>query len=437
MAQLGTVLLGLTDTIMLGRFGKNELAAAGLSNQIFFLTSVLGIGVMTALTPIVASSKGAKNQRECGEFLRSGIELGVIVGFFTFLALIVLSFNLDILRQSEEVNRLSGRYLRVLASTVFPFYLFLALKHFNDGLSFTRPAMVITFFGVLANVAFNWVFIFGNLTFPEMGTTGAAIATLLTRLLMAGALVIYIFRSQAVKIFLPPLVSTYKTAPVIRKLIKMGLPTGLQIFFEVAAYASVSVFAGWVSLSALAAHQIGLGIIAFCYTIATGFCAAGSVLTGQALGEKQSKFRLKEIGYATMLVSTSFLIVTSIMLLAFKSDIIKMFTLENEVIDLALKVFGIWVAFQLVNGVQATVIGLLRGIQDVSIPAILTLISYWLIGVPLSLILITGTPTGLNGIWLGLCVGLGLCFLILSGRFFILLKNGSFKTYHAETLETA
>jgi multidrug resistance protein, MATE family len=434
LAQLGNVLLGITDTIMLGQFGQVQLAAVGLANQLFFLVTVIGMGIMTALTPIIATSRGAENKKECGEFLRSGIELSLIISMIVFVILIFLSVNFDILHQSPLINRIAGKYLRIVAVSVFPMLLFLAMKHFNDGLSYTKPVVIITLIGVLLNLVLDWIFIFGKFTFPPMGAAGAAIATVITRIVMAMMLVVVIFRSDYVSHYLPPLVSTYKTQPIIKKLLKMGFPTGLQIFFEVAAYTTATILAGWVSLSALAAHQIGMGLIALSYMVATGLCVAGSIKVGHAFG-KGNKEEIKVLGISSIGVSMLFMVITSLLLLIFRDKLLHIFTHEKDVINTSISVFMVFVVFQLLNGIQATTLGILRGIQDVSFPAVFTLFAYWMIAIPVGYLMVFRYHFDLKGVWIGMLCGLAISVGILCLRFFYNIKNDKIKNYKSEVLD--
>ena len=420
---------------MLGQYGRNELAAVGLANQIFFLVSVIGMGIMTALTSIVATSRGAGNHKECGEFLRSAIELSFIISMLVCGLSIALAVNFSVFQQSEVINVIAGKYLTILSISVFPMLLFLALKHFSDGIAYTKPAMLITMIGVLINIFFNWVFIFGNLSFPALGAPGAAIGTLLTRLIMALLLVIVIFRMSRVKEYLPPLISTYKTAPVIKKLLRLGFPTGLQIFFEVGAYVGATIFAGWVSLDALAAHQIGMGVVAFCYMIATGIAVSGSVKLAHAFGEGDKK-KVKDIGVVALLVVAIAMMLTSSALYIFRDQVINIFTNDNLVIQVTGGIFLTLILFQMLNGIQSGGIGLLRGLEDVAFPAKFTLLSYWLLGLPLAYFLGIVYDMKLNGIWIGLLSALSVNAGILLTRFFVTVNKGKIKSYTAAELET-
>ncbi|WMJ72345.1 MATE family efflux transporter [Cytophagaceae bacterium ABcell3] len=417
LAQLGNVLLGLTDTVMLGQYGKTELAAVGIANQIFFVTSVIGMGVMTALTPIIATSKGANKKSECGEFLRSGIELSLIISFVVAAFLIILSANFGIFGQEEAINYSAAKYLRIVGISMFPMLLFLALKHFNDGLSFSNPAVIITLAGVILNGFLNWVLIFGNITFPALGATGAGIATLFTRLFMALLLVIVVFRSPSIKVYLPPLISQFNTVPVIKKLLKLGLPTGFQIFFEVGAYAVAAVMTGWISLSALAAHQIAMGVIAIFYMVATGISVAGSVRVAHYFGQKKQDL-IRKNGIVTIAMTGTVMVLTGLFLLYFNKSIFSFFTNDQTIITITSDILIIIIFFQLYNGLQATATGILRSVEDVKSSAYLTMIVYWVVGIPLAYFLGVHFQQSLKGVWQGLLVALIITAFLVYRRLF-------------------
>lgn len=428
LAQLGNVLLGLTDTIMLGQFGKKELAAVGIANQIFFLISIIGMGIMTALTPIIAASKGASNKKECGEFLRSGIELSFIISTALCIMILFISANFEILHQDPDINLIAARYLKILAPSVFPMLLFLALKHFNDGLSFSKPAMVITFIGVAFNFFLNWIFIFGNFSFPALGATGAAIATLIARILMALLLVLYIFKNASIKIYLPPLISTYNTKPVIKKLLKLGFPTGFQIFFEVGAYTGAAIITGWISLEALAAHQIIMGIIALCYMIATGISVAGSVKVAQSFGQGNIEL-IKKNGILAISTAGAFMLISSLILFLFHDPIISIFTDDPQISRIASQIFIIMIMFQVLNGLQVTGTGVLKGVEDIRSTALFTLLAYWFIGLPLCYFLAVRLNFALEGIWEGLLIALALSLSFVLIKFYTLVQSNKVRNY--------
>ena len=177
LGQVGTVLLGITDMVMLGHVGKDEVAAVGVANQIYFLFMVFGLGILAAITPLVASSKGANRNTECGELLRTGIELGFLVSLILCICLFILTENFHIFNQPAEVNPIAIKYLRMVNISTIPYFLFIAFKQYSEGLSLTRPAMYITLVTVIANAFFNAIFIYGWFSFPPSGALGDGAAT--------------------------------------------------------------------------------------------------------------------------------------------------------------------------------------------------------------------------------------------------------------------
>ena len=434
IGQIGSVAMGVTDTIMLGKVGKTELAAAGIANQIYVLFVVIGMGTLSATAPMIATSKGAKNKSECGEILRTGIELSFIISVFLCLILFLLGENFHIFRQPEQVTIMARNYIRIVTVSTIPMMLFIALKQFSDGLSATLPAMVITFVGVFANIFFNWVFIYGNLTFPAMGIEGSAIATLFSRIIMALLLVIYIFNSAKLKEYLPPLISTFNTWPVLIKIVRVGFPSGLQLFFEIGAYTGAGVFVGWLGTNELAANQIVMALSAITYMGASGFSVAGSIQVGLAFGESNQKGILTA-GNVTIILTALFMLGCCFCFIFYKYPLIHIFSQDPHVTEVAATIIVIAGLYQLSDGLQAVGLGILRGIEDVNIPTVYTLIAYWVIALPTGYILGFTFDLGIKGIWIGLLIGLSFSAIMLNLRFFHLVLSGKTKQYVATRLE--
>jgi MATE family multidrug resistance protein len=428
LGQIGSVLMALTDMIMLGNVGKLEVAAVGIANQVYFLVTVFGMGALATLSPLVATSKSANRSRECGELLRTGIELSFILGMVLFIILFILSENFEIFNQPPEINFIARKYLRMLSISTFPFLLFITLKQFSDGLSLTKPAMYITLIAVLLNIILNSIFIYGLFSFPGAGAFGAGIATLFARCFMAASLVLYIFKTDSYIEFLPHLVSRFKTGPVIIKMLRVGIPSGMQMFFEISAFTCTAVLVGWLGTSYLAAHQILLGILALMYTSAVGFSVAGSIKVANAVGETNySSLQLwSKFTFFTVLVILS---LSGLLLFFINKPLLLLFINENEVISIASSAFILMAFFIVVDGLQITGIGLLRSIEDVKIPTVITLSSYILIGLPISYVCAFPYNLRLQGIWIGLIAGGLLSSIILNCRYFMLISTINFNKY--------
>ncbi|MBX9851475.1 MAG: MATE family efflux transporter [Cytophagaceae bacterium] len=428
LGQLGSVLMGITDMVMLGHVGKNHIAAVGVANQVYFMFMVFGLGAMAAIAPLVASSKGANQKRECGELLRTGIELSFLISIILCILLFVLIENFHILNQPPEINAIAVGYLRMISISTVPYLLFIALKQYSDGLMLTKPAMYITLFAVILNGLLNAVFIYGLFSFPASGALGAGIATLFSRIFMALALVVYIFRNETYSQFLPNLVSTFNTRPVIMRMLKIGIPSGIQMFFEIAAFTGTAIFVGWLGVNYLAAHQILLGILTLVYTLAVGFSVAGSVKVSHSRG----KGDLREVRFwskFTISIVFMVLLAMSLVMSIFNYEIILLFVKENEVLAIASSTFLVMTIFLVIDGLQVTIIGLLRSIEDVKMPTYVTLTSYIFLGLPLSYVFAFILDFSIVGIWIGLIAGGFLSSVILCFRFFILIKDIKSQNY--------
>ncbi len=434
LGQVGSVLMGITDTLMLGQVGKLEVAASGVANQIYFLFTVIGMGTIAAMAPMIATSKGAKNKAECGEILRTGIELGFIISAVLCVIMFFIAEHFYLFNQPPAINNLVKVYLRITTVSTIPLMMFLALKQFSDGLSLTKPAMIITIVGVIINVFLNWVFIYGKLTFPAMGIAGSAIGTLLSRIIMALMLVLYIFRSSKYIHFMPPLISTFNTRPVILKILKVGLPSGMQLFFEVGAFAGAALLVGLIGTNELAAHQIVLGLAALTYMMSAGISVSGSIRVGSAFGEGD-KDKIKRMGSSAIMVVTSFMLISCMLFVVFNNELVSLFISDTGVVYTAASVLIIAGLFQLSDGVQVVTLGMLRGIEDVNIPTAITLLAYWIIGLPIGYLLGFVLNLGIQGIWLGLLSGLTTSAILLTSRFYILVNKGKTKKYKATELE--
>jgi MATE family multidrug resistance protein len=433
LGQVGSVLMGISDTLMLGNISKEAVAASGIGNQIYFLFTVLGMGTIAAMAPMIATSKGAKNDKECGEILRTGIELGFLISIVICSIMFVISENFQWFHQPPAITTLVQSYLRILTVSTIPFMLFLALKQFSDGLSFTKPAMVITLIAVLLNIGLNWILIYGHFSFPAMGIKGAAISTLVSRIMMALMMVVYVFRQKSYTSFLPPLISTFNTFPLIVKILKVGLPGGLQLFFEVGAFAGAAILVGWIGTDELAAHQIVLGLAALTYMMSAGISVSGSIRVGNAFGQGD-KMKIKQTGLSAIFLVGIFMLCSCLIFIIYNEELVLLFIKDHSVVYTAASVLMIAGLFQFSDGVQVVALGILRGIEDVNIPTVITLLAYWIVGLPVGYILGFVFNLGIQGIWIGLLIGLTTSAILLTSRFYILVNKDRTKTYQATKL---
>lgn len=423
LGQLGTILMGFTDILFVGKLGHDKIATAGSANSIYFFVAIVGMGIMLAVSALVARYKGEESEEKIKNILPSAIWTAIISGFVFTIILLVFANNYIWFKQPNEVTMQAPNYLRIWAFSTIPLLIAMGLKSFCDGLEFTKVGMYITFGGLGLNCILNYAFIWGNLGMPELGFEGSAWATFTTRSLMAIAMLIYIVTHKELKKYF--VLSNIFNFSEVRHILNLGLQSGLQYLFEVGAFAGAALLMGNISVVSGAAHQVALNLAAVTYMAATGFSAAGSIMTGNALGRHHKK-DIYESGVSTLLIILCFMGVNAIAFILFRNQLPYIFTEDVEVVKLSASLLFIAAIFQLSDGTQCVALGILRGINDTKIPTIVTLIAYWVIGLPLGYYL--GFIAGYKamGVWIGLSVGLTFSAIFLNWRFFYLLKNITF-----------
>jgi multidrug resistance protein, MATE family len=424
IAQIGSVLMGLTDYIMVGKLeGAAPLAAAGLANSIFFQVACIGIGIFAAVSPLVAKARSSKNDHECGLLLFAGMKLSVSLGLVLTVILLLVSANFEMFGQNHEVEVLAKSYLRVISTSIVPMMFFMAVKHFSDGLSLTVPAMIITMIGLVINVFFNWILIYGNLGFTAMGLYGAGLATLIARVIMACLMIVYVLESKFFQNFLPNILENYPTKLLTNNILKLGIPSGIQYFFEMAAFTGAAVIVGrFLGVTALASHNIILSIATVTYMTAAGVSFAGAISVGGAAGLK-NRTKIIRAGTVTILLVSSLMLASSLILIIFGKEVIMVYSNTTEVVAIATPLLFIFIFYQLSDGIQAVGVGILRGISDVNIPTFIALFAYWIIGLPMGYLLGVKLSWGITGIWIGLSLGLTVSAILLTVRFYSLARH--------------
>ncbi len=414
IGQIGQVLMGVIDTAMVGQVGKAEVAAAGVANAVFILFAVFGFGLSSAVSPLVSMAVARNDKAETAGVLRGAYYSGILLAIPIQVVLWMISFRFDLLGQDTVVASLSETYLRILSFSVLPMLVFLCAKQFVDGLSRTRPAMFITLAAVGLNTFFNWVLIYGNLGFPASGLDGAGYATLLTRLCMMSAMLVYIGRNRKVHDFViqkPKGVKEFTW-----KVLRLGVPSGFQYFFEIAAFGSAMIMAGWIGVDEQAAHQIAINTAALTYMGVTGLSAAGSILVGAAYGSGNTR-ELRIAGKSAILLGIGWMLLCGIIMALFRFQIAGLYIDNAAVLKITASLLVIAALFQVSDGIQAIGLGILRGIADVRRPTLITLFAYWVIGLPVAYLLGFHTELGIEGIWYGLLIGLTVSAVLLYWRF--------------------
>lgn len=405
LSNLGHVMVGVVDTAMIGYIGSVEQAGVALANSFFFLVLVFGIGVSNGVTPLVAAADGEGNKVRISELLKNCLGVNIGMGIFLFCLLISISPLMLYLQQDERVVNVAAPFLNVMGFSMIPLSLFFALKQFTEGLSFTLMSMVVSITGNLLNVLLNYILIFGHWGFEPMGVMGSCWASFFSRLVMAIMMLIYFMLSKNFAVYRANFKLNKTSLTISKKIMKIGVPSGLQGVFEVGAFGFAVIMIGWLGPMQQAAHQIAISIASCTFMIASGLAAAASVRVGNYNGALNYK-QLRMAGFTALFIGFLFMIFTAICLTVFNQLLPPLFSYDENVIEMAAGLLLIAALFQLADGTQVIALGVLRGVEDVTMPTIITLLAYWIIGLPCSYFLGFVLHFGISGVWFGLTLSL-------------------------------
>jgi MATE family multidrug resistance protein len=416
LSQLGHVTMGVADNIMVGNLGAANLAGAGLANVAFNFLLLFGIGVSYAITPLVSTADGERDDTKIASILKHGLLIN-ICNSLILVAIVSVGMNvLYHINQPPEVVVLSIPYLSIITFSLIPILVFQTFRQFTEGLSLTRIAMIIVISANVVNVGLNYLLIYGHGGFPALGLDGAGYATLTSRVLMAVVFAGYVYLAPRFKKFRNGFsIGNYSKA-LLNKMLHIGIPAGMQFIFEVAAFDFSLVMMGWLGTRALAAHQIAINLATISYMTTSGLAAAATIRVSHFLGKKDFS-NLRQSAYALLGVALLIMTAWAIFFIVGRNFLPLLYVHDAEVIAIAGSLLVIAGFFQLSDGAQVVCIGALRGLQDVKIPSLLIFISYWIIGLPLGYCLAFVFGWGAIGIWLGLLLGLTLTATAMFLRF--------------------
>ena len=422
---LGHTFVQLVDNIMVGQLGTAPLAAVSLGNSFFFVAMSLGIGFSTAITPLIAEADGAKDVTKGSKIFTHGLILCCGLGLLLSLGVLLSKPLLFDMGQPEAVVVLAYPYLQWVGISLIPLIFFQGFKQFSEGLSHTRPAMYATLLGNIINIILNYFLIFGYWIFPKMGVEGAAIGSLVARCSMLLYLALYIRLSTKFKEYVNKISFRNLQIKLFKGIIKLGFPSALQMFFEVLFFTAAIWLSGILGKNTQAANQIALNLSSMTFMFAMGLGVTAMIRVGNQKGRKDS-IRLREVAHSIFLLIFLFDVFFCLLFLSLNEilpwiylDSSNTFELKDslEVVKIASTLLIISAFFQLSDGLQAVVLGALRGLQDVNIPAGITFFAYGVIGFPIAYFLGIYTTLEATGIWIGLLSGLTASAILLFLRF--------------------
>ena len=409
-------MLGVVDSLMVGKVGTASLAASSLVNGLYFLVLVLGIGITSAITPMVAIARGGKRDEECGVIINQAFIVNGIFSIILAVLLFILANFIKYFDQPPEVAVLAESYLKTLAISSIPFMIFQVYKQFYEGVSDVIVPMVIALLANISNAFFNWVFIFGKFGFEPMGLDGAGYSTLLNRTFMAVAIMIMVFRSEKFKRYHLHFRLNEISISIVKKLLQIGLPSGFQYFLEVGSFSFAAIMIGWIGEDGLAAHQIAINLASVSYMLILGISAAGTIRVADAYGQHDKK-NIRLAGFTVLLLAVGVMACFGIFFVIFRNFLPTLYVSDNEVINIASNLIIIAAMFQIFDGMQASGVAILKGLTDVKIPMLFSFFSYWIISIPIGALFGFYFQMGVVGIWIGLSLGLALVGIFTATRF--------------------
>ena len=431
LGMLGHTLIGIVDNIMVGKLGSTELAAVSLGNSFIFIAMSLGIGFSTAITPLIAEADAEKDEKKIRSTFHHGLLLCTVLGVALFALIVLAKPIMLLMHQPKEVVEMAYPYIDWVAFSLIPVIIYQGYKQFADGLSRTKYAMYAIFMANVVHIFFNYVLIYGVWIFPKLGILGAALGTVISRIMMVVFMHYLLKYDTSIKIYFKNFSFREIKKSVLKKIINLGTPSAMQMLFEVSLFTGAIWLSGSIGKTSQAANQIALTLATLTFMFAMGLSVTAMIRISNQKGLKDY-VNLVVVAKSIYLLAIIIEIVFAILFIVFHNYLPPLFlNLENtqqavdniEVIQIASKLLLVAAVFQISDGLQVVVLGALRGLQDVKYPMYITFVAYWLIGFPISIYLGLKTELKAVGIWIGLLAGLTVAAIFLYIRFNYLTKK--------------
>ena len=431
IGMLGHTLIGIVDNIMVGKLGSTELAAVSLGNSMIFVAMSIGIGFSTAITPIVAEADAENDTAKIRSAFHHGLFLCIILGFSLFGLVVLAKPFMEFLHQPKEVIALAKPFVDWVAFSLVPLIIYQGYKQFADGLSMTKVSMYAIVMANILHVIVNYCLIYGVWIFPKMGILGAGLGTVISRIAMVVFMHIILSRREQLKQYFHDFSLDEIKKSMITKIVNLGLPSAMQMLFEVVLFTAGIWLCGNIGKTSQAANQIALSLASMTFMFAMGLSVVSMIRISNQKGLNDYK-QLVIVARSIFLLAILIEILFAIMFVALHQILPYLFlNMENhdqlldnqEVIEIASKLLLVAAVFQISDGIQVVVLGALRGLQDVKIPMYLTFIAYWIVGFPISYYLGIHTDLKAVGVWIGLLAGLTAAAAFLFIRFHYLTKK--------------
>lgn len=405
--HLGMMAMGAVDAAMLGRVSPTAMAGGALGNLYWLLATMVGVGTVQAIDPIVSQAIGAGDAQAERHGVQRGIVLGGLLTFPTIALLLAAEPVLLAFGQPQDVAALAGQFCRVSMIGALPYYWFYAARQSLQAMQRTGPLLLTVVAANVVNAALNWMLIFGNLGAPALGVPGAALSSSVGRWVSCAMLIALGWNHIR-----PHLRGSWRASfawPALRHMLRIGLPIGVHQWLEMAAFGGALLLMGLFGTAALAAHSATIQLAALAYMVPLGTSNAAAVLVGKAIGRRDSDGARREAS-AAIVCGVGFMALSALTFVAIPQVLIRLFTRDGEVIALALQLLPIAAAFQLFDGMQGVASGILRGAGDTRVPMLINLFGFVIVGVPVAAVLAFPLALGPRGVWWGLVI----CLVVVS-----------------------
>jgi len=421
VGQLGQMLISLSDTLMLGWLGVTELAACSFANTLIYLPMMFGIGMSMAVSIRVSQARGANDPPAARAALRHGLYITLALGLLTLATAFALLPFLGMFKQDPKIIAIVPDFFLILAASMIPAMASMTVKNHADAMNRPWPVFWISMGGVALNIALNWILIFGKLGMPALGLEGAAVATLIARTASLGGMIFWCVRNPGLKEWIPIHWFRVPDWSAVKDLVATGFPASMHLLAEVSAFVAATLIIGNMGEAALASHQVAIQCAATIFMIPLGISMALTVRIGEAFGAK-NQAAMRPIMASGWMMGVAFTILSASSFVIFNHELAGLFIDDAKVLEVAAALLIVAAAFQFCDSLQIIAAGVLRGLDDVKIPAWIAFWAYWVVSIPLGWVLAVKLGMGVTGMWWGITLGLTITAVMLGSRAWIKTK---------------
>ncbi|NQZ22016.1 MAG: MATE family efflux transporter [Colwellia sp.] len=427
IAQLVQNLMGFADTVMAGRVSAIDMAAVAVASSVWLPLILTIYGLVMALATIVAQLAGAKKFADVAKVTYQTAWIALSLGLLLIaLYYVITPFVIDQIPLEAHLKQLLFDYLGYIVWGAPGFCLYLVLRNYSEGLSHTKPTMIISIIGLLINIPANYIFIYGEFGMPALGGAGCGIATAIVYWVMFLSMLTYCFVSKQLKH--APLFERFYWPQwsAIKEVLAIGFPISMALLFEVSLFAAVAIILVPFGAEVVASHQIAINFSGLVFMVPLSLAMAVTIQVGFAVGDNNLA-KAKEICHYSLILSLIIAVGTALLTVVFRHEIAQIYTIDKEVIELAASLMFLAALFQFSDAIQVISAGALRGYKDTKSILYITFFSYWVIGLSLGLVLgLTNwiiEPIGPYGFWIGFIFGLTAAAILLAWRLHIIQKR--------------